>query len=209
MTQKHKKRQHDEIVTQYGRDNRPVVESCELLSSNEAVGTSIPSVLHSTAQTKIMISAGGTRGCLSHQKRSYNRLIKGKTTIPDGFLPLPHPNATLNTSASQKVQAKKPIKKATKTKSKAKAKAIAPKQMSNLTISTRDRVLISRLNESESGRTAEEEGTIALRNVRVMHKFVSGSSKIDFLVQDKRPVMLQIFQGYGDQEREIATLLST
>lgn len=182
-----------------GRDARPTVDPCEVISPEKPVGTALANVFHSTAQAKIMVSSGGTRGSLSNQKRIFNELQHGKPVVPDEII-------------APVADKKKPPHKAKtndktpKKKKKSPAARKQPKPVSNLSISTKDRISIEPLDRNNV--PPRVEAKLGLRSIRILHKFITNSSKITLNVRHHEPVTMKLFQGYGDQERETGTLIS-
>jgi len=184
MTQK--KRGSDSL--KMGRDARPTVEGCEYIQSDKPVGLTLANVFHSTAQAKIMVSSGGTRGSLSNQKRILNELVQGKQV-----------NRRSTTIGKDNNNPPKSKKKSTAQPRK------QSKPISNLSISTKDRISIERMTNDTPDKV---EAKLGLRSIRVLHKFITNSLKITLNVRHHEPVTMKMFQGYGDQEREIGTLIS-
>jgi len=214
MTQK--KRAYDSLKS--GRDARPVVEPCERIAVDHACGTRVANVFHTSAQAKIMISSGGTRGSLSNQKRIFNSLEYGKAVLPEEMRPVSG-SVMITTKETQKPTSKKKNSKENEREPVSKKKKKSPgarapcptnmagtaKPVSNLSISTKERIAIVPLDNTVP---PEVEAKLGLRSIRILHKFITNSSKITFNVRNHQPVTMKLFQGYGTSEREIGTLIS-
>lgn len=207
MTQK--KRGAESI--KLGRDQRSPVEACESISAEKPVGTHLANVFHTVAQAKIMISNGGTRGTLNNAKRVFNELQHSKAIIPNEFVA--HATSSATTKAKSNSKSKSKVKSKGENdhdKNKSKKKAVveanpSTKPITNLSISTKDRIHIERCSDQTPDHV---DAKLGLRSIRVLHKFITNSSKIKFDVRQQQPVSMKLYQGYGDQEREIGTLIS-
>jgi len=199
MTQK--KRGSDSLKV--GRDARATVEGCESIPVDRPVGLRVANVFHSSAQAKIMVSSGGTRGSCSNQKRFLAELQHGKPVLPQPLF-----------VESKKVDNNTTTAKTTKARSKKKKKAneskTIVKPISNLSISTKDRIVIERGSDNFLDHRTDKsiEAKLGLRSLRVLHKFITSSSKVTMDVRHKEPILLKMFQGYGEQEREIGALIA-
>lgn len=233
MTQK--KRGNSSL--QLGRDLRPPIEACEEI--RDPIGIRLANVFQSSAQTKIMVSSGGTRGSLNNKKQVMNELRQGKPfLLPELMIrqqqqqqqqhqnherrsPVMEtkeathlPPSLPSTSKKTKPPTVNTVKTKAKSKSKEKEKERekgtpsskpTAKVLSNLSIATKDRIVIEPFSSFQHGPV---EAKLGLRSMRILHKFISNSSKIDLEIQQDHPICMKIFQGYGDQEQQIAMLVS-